>query len=281
MLAYGVDVLLERPDAADLAALCESITSAAPEGTVAWAMFVATRGRLRGVTARPEAIADLRYAGSIVDALGFRTPGSFLDWRTSLALVLPVEQREEALELAQAQLRIAEEVGNVRLRGISLRALGVLSGDPESGRRQLEEAVEVLAGSPARLEHARALVELGSWLRRARRRADAREPLRLGLDLAQRCGAVRLSERARTELQATGARPRRDALTGRDALTPSEARVAQLAAEGLTSRQIAQSLFVTTKTVETHLAHCYGKLGIHSRIELAEALHPALDVVAD
>jgi DNA-binding NarL/FixJ family response regulator len=281
MLAYGVDVLLERPDAADLAGLCESITAGAPEGTVAWAMFVATRGRLRAAAGRPEAISDLRYAGSVVDALGFRTPGSFLDWRTSLALMLPVEERAEALELAEMQLHIAEEVENVRLRGISLRALGLLSEDPALGRRRLEEAVSVLADGPARLEHARALVELGSWLRRARRRADAREPLRLGLDLAQRCGAVRLSERARTELRATGARPRRDVVTGRDALTPSEARVAQLAAEGLTSRQIAQSLFVTTKTVETHLAHCYGKLGIHSRTELAEVLRPALDAVLD
>jgi DNA-binding CsgD family transcriptional regulator len=281
VLAYGADILLERPDAADLAALCESITAGAPEGTVAWAMFVAVRGRLRAAAGRSDGIGDLRYAGSVADALGFRMPGTFVDWRSSLALMLSVEDRDEALELAEAQLRIAEEVGSVRVRGISLRTLGMLSDDPRLGRQRLEQAVAVLADSPARLEYARALVELGSWLRRARRRADAREPLRLGLDLAQRCGAVRLLERARTELQATGARPRRDALTGRDALTPSEARVAQLAAEGLTSRQIAQSLFVTTKTVETHLAHCYGKLGIHSRTELAEALQPALDAVVD
>jgi DNA-binding CsgD family transcriptional regulator len=275
MLAYGIEVLRERPGAADLAALCESITTGAPEGTIAWAMFVAARGQLRWAAGRhEEAIADLRYAGAIADSIGFVRMGSFAYWRAELALMLVGQSPEEALALAEEELRIAERAGIARGRGVALRALGLVSADPEQAQGCLEEAVTVLAETHARLEHARALVELGSWLRRAGRRADAREPLRHGLDLAQRCGAVRLSERARTELRATGARPRRDVVTGRDALTPSEARVAQLAAEGMTSKQIAQSLFVTTKTVETHLAHCYGKLGIHSRSELAATLGP-------
>jgi DNA-binding CsgD family transcriptional regulator len=163
-------------------------------------------------------------------------------------------------------------VGSARRIGIALRALGLLEGDDDAGAGHLEEAVSVLADSPARLEHAGALVELGAMRRRHRNRAGARPPLREGLDLAVRCGAVRLAERARTELAATGARTRRDYTTGRDALTPSELRVAQMAADGCTSKEIAQALFVTTATIETHLHHTYNKLGIKSRQQLVEPL---------
>jgi DNA-binding CsgD family transcriptional regulator len=81
-----------------------------------------------------------------------------------------------------------------------------------------------------------------------------------------------VAEQARAELVITGARPRRERISGLQALTPSERRVAQLAAQGLTNRQIAQALFVSHPTVVTHLGHCYQKLGIGSRDELAVAL---------
>jgi DNA-binding CsgD family transcriptional regulator len=132
--------------------------------------------------------------------------------------------------------------------------------------------VQTLKRSPSRLEEARSLVELGSHLRRHGERAAARTPLREGLDLASHGGAIRLAERARTELAAAGARPRTEFATGRDALTPSELRVALMAAEGRTSREIAQALFITTRTVDAHLSHSYMKLGINSRRELAAAL---------
>ena len=138
----------------------------------------------------------------------------------------------------------------------------------------LERAVEPLAASPARLEHTRALVELGAALRRANRRADAREPLRRALELADRGGMRRLARRARDELNAAGARPRRSALSGPGALTPAEHRVAELAAEGHSNREIAEQLYVTQRTVETHLTHAFQKLGIGSRAELAAALAP-------
>jgi DNA-binding NarL/FixJ family response regulator len=135
----------------------------------------------------------------------------------------------------------------------------------------------VLDGSGARLEHARSLCELGAALRRASRRG-AEAPLREALDRAAHCGADALAARAREELRAAGARPRRDAMRGRDALTASELRIAQMAASGATNRQIAQSLFVTQRTVETHLTHVYGKLDIASRRELGSALERQVGV---
>ena len=126
--------------------------------------------------------------------------------------------------------------------------------------------------SPSRHPPIRALVELGAALRRANQRTAARTPLRTGLDLAYRCGATRLTQQARDELLAAGARPRRGALTGLEALTTSERRVAELAATGMSNPEIAQALFVTLNTVEGHLRHVYQKLGIHSREELAGAL---------
>ena len=140
------------------------------------------------------------------------------------------------------------------------------------GIETLRESLAVLEGSSARLERARTLVELGAALRRSNQRADARELLKQGLDLAVRSRALPLVERAEQELAATGARPRRLLLSGVESLTASERRVAGFAAEGLSNKDIAQALFVTTKTVEVHLSNVYRKLGIGSRSELPQAL---------
>jgi DNA-binding CsgD family transcriptional regulator len=154
---------------------------------------------------------------------------------------------------------------------VSLRALGLVEGGP-AGEQLLREAVEILRDSPARLEHARALVDLGAALRRGNRRSDARRFLRDGVDIAHRCGASALAARGNQELAATGAHSRSIMLSGLDALTPSERRVAQLAADGLSNKEIAQTLFVTVKTVEQHLGRVYRKLDIGSRKQLATAL---------
>ncbi len=126
---------------------------------------------------------------------------------------------------------------------------------------------------PAPLEQARAQIELGAALRRANRRAEARKPLRAGMDGAQCCGAIALASRARDELRATEARPRRLMLSGADALTPSELRVATMAADGLRNREIAQALFVTVKTVDMHLSRVFRKLDIHRRADVRAALN--------
>jgi DNA-binding NarL/FixJ family response regulator len=161
-----------------------------------------------------------------------------------------------------------------RPAGIALRTRGMLAGG-QPGLDDLREAAGLLAGCGAELEHARTLVELGAALRRSNQRTAAREPLRQGLDLAYRCGAGRLAQRATDELRATGARPRRASLTGLEALTPSERRVAELAAGGMSNPEIAQAVFVTLNTVEGHLRHVYQKLSVGSRTQLPAALQSA------
>jgi DNA-binding NarL/FixJ family response regulator len=136
--------------------------------------------------------------------------------------------------------------------------------------------VVTLERSQARVELARARADLGTALRRAGERRDARTELERALDLAHHCGATEIAARAREELLALGAKPRRDAYTGPEALTSSELRVARLAAEGLTNREIAQALFITGKTASVHLSRAYRKLGISSRTALGDALGPAI-----
>jgi DNA-binding CsgD family transcriptional regulator len=192
-------------------------------------------------------------------------------WRSQLALALDrLGRRDEALALAREELGAARIWGAPGALGNALRLLGTLGG--ERGAARLEEAVAVLDGSPARLDHAKALAALGSALRRERRPTDAREPLRRALELAVACDAPGLARDVRTELHAAGARPRTDALAGLAALTASERRVVDRAAAGQTNRDIAQALFVTPKTVEVHLSNAYRKLGVRSRRELPGAV---------
>ena len=136
---------------------------------------------------------------------------------------------DEALTVAREGLDVATAWGAPILLGPALRVLGTLEAD--DGLPRLREAAEVLNGYPgAKLEEAKALAAYGAALRRDRQPTEAREPLRRALELASACGAPALAEQARTELHASGARPRTDALSGVEALTPSERRVVDLAA---------------------------------------------------
>jgi DNA-binding CsgD family transcriptional regulator len=193
-------------------------------------------------------------------------------WMSDAALIkLALGDREGACELAESEVALARRFGAPRALGVALRANGLVAGGDE-GLELLREAVDVLRGSPASLEQAHALIELGAALRRANRRSEARGSLQEGLEIARRCGAAPLAERAYDELSATGARPRRIIRSGVEELTPSELRVARMAADGMRNKEIAQALFVTVRTVETHLRHAYQKLDISSRGELAAAL---------
>jgi DNA-binding CsgD family transcriptional regulator len=214
-------------------------------------------------------VSELLRCGELCEAWGAHNP-AFLPWRSSAALsFVALGQHDEALPLAREELALARTWGTHCATGTALRAVGNAERD---GTATLREAVSELERSESPLELAHALVDLGATLRRGGERSEAREPLRRGLDLAHHHGALALAERARDELVVAGGRPRRDALRGRDALTPSELRVARMAASGLTNRQIAQALFVTLRTVELHLTSSYGKLGIGSRRQLGEAL---------
>lgn len=177
-----------------------------------------------------------------------------------------------AHEHAEHELELARAFGAPRAVGIALRAHALVAPTPPGRIARLREAVDVLANSPARLDHARALVDLGAALRRDQQRSAAREPLRLALDIALTSGADALAASAQEELAATGAKPRRARITGPTALTPSERRIARMAAKGMTNNQIAQDLFLVPRTVEMHLTSVYRKLSIDSRTQLPEAL---------
>lgn len=222
-----------------------------------------------------ESLADHLEAGRLfVEVFGVLTTGD-VDWRTGAAeSALALGDRKRAHDLAAEGLEFSRSVGLTRGVVGSLRVLGHAEGGT-SGLSLLEEAVNQADPAPARLEYMRALVDFGAALLRAGRRQAAEDPLRRALHTATSQGANALAARAAVELRATGARPRRAMLSGLESLTPSERRIAELAAGSATNREIAQHLFVTRKTVEFHLRHVYQKLDIKSRNELSAALAPA------
>jgi DNA-binding CsgD family transcriptional regulator len=270
-LAYA---LLEQGDADEAARVIDrgGFPEELPLDQVHLVWFRLHRARVRIQTGRPEqGVEELRQVGETLRLLPFDNPGT-APWRSWAAEGLRLlDRNDEARVLAAEELAIARRWGDPQVIGAALRVLGLVEGG-QAGIGPLSEAVEVLAGSEARLEYARALVDLGAALRRENRRTEARQRLREGVELALRCGAFGLAGRANEEIAATGARPRTALQTGLDALTTSERRVGQLAAEGMTNKEIAQTLFVTIKTVEVHLSHAYRKLEISSRAQLENAL---------
>jgi DNA-binding CsgD family transcriptional regulator len=165
----------------------------------------------------------------------------------------------------------AQAFGEPALVSQTLVALGLATGD-DGGLGSLRDAVDAAAGCGRPLVEAHALGALGGALRRRLRTSDARVPLLAALERADDCGAGAVAVRLREELAAAGVRACRPRDEARWELTPSELRVARLAADGMTNREIAQALFVTTKTVETHLRAAFRKLDLSSRRELGVAL---------
>ena len=229
------------------------------------------RGRLAFALDEPgQALAHFTAAGETADALGLVSPG-FLPWRSWAAQAAIRAGHGEQAGLIADELVLARRAGNSRSVGIALRASGLIAkGDQAIAL--LSDSVKTLEATSGRLELARSLTELGAALRRSGQRSPARPVLRRALDIGTSCGAQVLAERARTELLATGSRPRRTRLSGIESLTPAERRVAELAGHGRTNTEIAHALFITTKTVEWHLANAFRKLGITSRRDLAAAL---------
>lgn len=273
-LHFCLDTIVERRDLGHVADLVEGLEVPPPFGeTASGALVLDVRSAVRLARGdRAGAVATLRELEPMMRAL--RAGPRLSCWRSRLALALPEEEREEALALAEEELRLATEVESPRAEGVALRALGLLVGG-EEGVELVRRSVERLRVGGAPFEVARSLTELGAALGRANQRKEAREQLREAADLAQRCGAERLEERIAAEIRVAGGKPRRRAVSGPESLTPSEHRVAVAAASGATNREIGQMLFVSMRTVEMHLTNAYRKLGISARAQLVEAMEGA------
>ena len=245
-----------------------------PADEVDAALVGHARARLALAEHDPEtALSAARNAGRLSRAFGMDHAG-LLPWRTTAALAAHhLGDHEQARQLAAVALDRARATAVTADIGAAQRTAGLVA-EPGDAIEILAAAAATLAGTPAVLDHAQTLVDLGAALRRAGQRTASLRPLREGLALAERLHVRALVTRARTELHASGARPRRTAITGIDALTPAERRVTLLALNGYANAAIAQTLFVTSKTVETHLSRAYRKLGITGRQELQKVYGP-------
>jgi len=274
--SYLVQALVERGETAQAGELLrETGLDGPPSGlsdVYTTNALLLARGRLRLAEGRPrEALEDLEELGARQGAYDEPNP-SVSPWRSTMALAhAELGDRRRARELAAAEVELARRWGAPRALGVALRVAGLVAAEPERVPR-LREAVDVLAGSYARLEHGRALADLGAALLESGDAAEARSLLREALELAHVCGAATLEDRVLASLRAAGVRPRRAVLRGPAALTPSELRVATMAAAGLSNREIAERSFVSVRTVEYHLQGAYRKLGIHARAQLGSAL---------
>jgi DNA-binding CsgD family transcriptional regulator len=270
--ALLITALIERgaPQAAANALGPLGLTEGEVPAQVPYNLVLSARGRLR--IARGDlngGLVDLHECGRRNRMLELRNP-VFIPWRIHAALAHRARgEFAAARALASEELDAARDWGTPGAIGEAQRLAGLLASGDEAVVL-LQQATVALADSPARLEYARALIDLGAALRRSNCRTEARQPLTRGLDLADRCGAKVLRQRALDELAAMGARPRRTRLSGLESLTASERRVAQMAAAGLGNVEIAQTLFVTRKTVEKHLGNVYTKLGVSSRTALKQ-----------
>ena len=266
-------VLIERGELEEASALVESARlDDQPADNMQLFFLRDARGRLHLLAHEPEqALTEFQTIIDVALAGGAFNP-VWLPARSLAALSLHHLGRDaEATTLIELELDLARAWGAPVGIAVSLRTLGLVTGGAD-GLAMLEEAVDMLESTTARLEHARTLVAYGGALRRSKRRIEARERLREGVEIAHRLGALALVAQANDELAATGARPRKVVQTGLETLTASERRVAQLAADDMSNKEIAQALFVTVKTVEVHLSSVYRKLEISSRRQLASAL---------
>jgi DNA-binding CsgD family transcriptional regulator len=175
---------------------------------------------------------------------------------------------ESALEWLSERTRV---ISSEWASGIEARVRALLS-EGEVAESHYRESIAHLAGTRLRLELARTHLLYGEWLRRERRRLDAREHLRSALETFRRSGTEAFAARAERELLATGERARKRTVDTRDQLTPQETQIARLAASGTTNREIAAQLFITQSTVEYHLRKAFRKLDVKSRTQLAHRM---------
>ncbi|MFH8750775.1 AAA family ATPase [Streptomyces rimosus] len=266
-------VLVDRGEAARAEKLLAGIDPVWRDQYV-WSFYryLMAHGRARHALGDPEgALALFLECGRSLEEAEVRN-ALYLPWWAEAACVLAeLGRAEEARDLAAHGTRLARRWGTPRVLGLAALARGVATPG-EKGVALLGEAVQALAASPARVEHARAELVLGQTLLAADDRRGAREHLRAAADLAQRCGALTLGQNARGALLAAGGRMRKMTGSPLDLLTSMERKVAGLAAGGARNRSIAQSLHVSVRTVEMHLTNVYRKLAITERAQLAAVL---------
>jgi len=240
--------------------------------TMEYHWYLMTRARAHEALGDSErALEVLRHCGRSLREGVIANP-LFAPWWYDAARILGDFGRlDEGREIAAEAAVAAERWGTPRARGMALTALGATSPGQE-GVRLLTEAVEVLSDSPGRLEQAKAEYLLGRALLREGDAEGARERLRSSLDLSVLRRDRRQVSLSSAALLEAGGRLRRGTSSPADALSGSERRVAARAANGATNREIAESLFLTVRTVELHLTSAYRKLGVRGRAELSEAL---------
>lgn len=275
-LGVLIDALVARGDlrGAD-AELTESGLTEAPADQINLLMLSAARLRLRLAQHRWEvALEESDRLDAAAEALGVAISGTMERGPNRVLVLLGLGRVEEAVELAAVEVARARRYGAEYAVSAALRAHGLALGGRD-GADRLAEAAVAAEGAGAPLHMARALLDHGAALRRLGHKRDAREPLRRALDTASRCAAHAIADEARAELRATGARPRRAALSGAASLTARERRVARLAVEGLSNPEIAQALFITRRTVEKHVGEVLRKLGVSSRTQIGTAMAAA------
>lgn len=257
------EALVDVGDAEAASGVLRATPRHSPDGVTALAFsrLLALEGDLEG------SLREALSCGRRFSAVGGANP-ALCPWRSVVVRCLTRLGRDMgwARDLAEEELAEARAFGAPRAIGVALTTLGNLVGG-QVGIELLVEATEVLDRSPAHLEAARSQVAAGQALARACRFTAARRYLSSGLDRATACGAAGLVVRARSELRAAGARPRRPA-SGPSSLTPAERRVAELVVGGDTNAVISRKLVVSSKTVEFHLANVYRKLGVRTRVQL-------------
>ncbi len=267
-LATLVNCMVERGELAEAEDILDDMRRASEPTPAIDAYVLLARGRLQ--LHRNDIDAAMQSLGaveSMVGDIGEWNP-TMLPWRSLAGVVAhfagdPARSRS----LIEEEIRLAQLFELPIPLGVALRRRA-LTETGEQALATLREAVSVLQGTEASLELARAHASLGRGLRRAGQRVEARAQLGIGMDLAHRCGATGVEAEIREELAAAGGRPRRSALTGVESLTPTERRVAQLAAQGMSNSRIAEQTFVSRNTVAWHLRNIFRKLAVESREQL-------------
>ncbi|MFJ7219726.1 AAA family ATPase [Amycolatopsis sp. NPDC098790] len=251
--------------------LLDRMDFVASQGLFTHTYLLYARGRLRVATGYTRfGFEDLLSCGRRLAHHGMRFPG-FVPWRAHAArAALALGQADDAARLAEEDMNASARWGAARPLGTALTTLGLVREDDEA-ERALTKAITTLRSSPARLQLATALTELGTLQARHGQSEKAIETLRPAVELSEHCGARPLARRAAEELR-SARRALTPAKDNEHGLTRQENRIAVMAAQGLTNREIATALHLTRRTVELHLSGAYRKLGIPGRAELGGAL---------